>query len=189
MTLEIGSNTSTIAQSITSGLSSIPNDAHPTLVQVKAAYGSVMGFITKYSNNYGSGVLSRYDGKYYGVSINDGIVTVEELALNSKFGILLTPTNASAKVTIVSGGYIKVGAIVIVNVHITVDQSVTGDDTICVFPAPLNSNQAVIPMAPSSSGIGNGKIMYIRENGEARFFQGESSGASYNISGAYIARS
>lgn len=109
--------------------------------------------------------------------------------LNSNFSTLLTPTNVSANVTIASGGYVKVGTIVIVNVHINVDQSVSGDDTICVFPAPKASNQAVLPMAPSSSGIGSGKIMYIRENGEARFFQGEASGTSYNICGAYIARS
>lgn len=95
MALEIGSSTSTIAQSITSGLSSIPNDGHPTLIQVKAMYGAVMGFITKYSNNYGSGVLSRYDGKYYGVSINNGTVTVEELALSSKMGDYHTNSSTS----------------------------------------------------------------------------------------------
>ena len=110
-------------------------------------------------------------------------------ALNSNFSTLLTPTNVSANVTIASGGYVKIGTIVIVNVHINVDQAVTGNDTICTFPAPRVGNQAVLPMAPSSSGIGSGKVMYIRENGEARFFQGEAAGTSYNISGAYIARS
>lgn len=115
--------------------------------------------------------------------------TETTLATFAEVSSLLSPTNVSANVTIASGGYVKIGTIVIVNVHINVDEAVTGNDTICVFPAPRLGNQAAIPMVPSSSGISDGKVMYIRENGEARFFQGEASGTSYNISGAYIARS
>lgn len=57
----------------------IPSDNRPHLVNVYAQYGSQFGFMCRYTDNYGVGVLARYDGKVNAVFLNNGTVTVRAI--------------------------------------------------------------------------------------------------------------
>lgn len=110
-------------------------------------------------------------------------------SLNNSLTQCLLPTDISSKITIRAGGYIKVGHIVILNLQFTIVNAVTSSDDLFTLPWPLGGNQAAIPLANYNSGLDTGGILYIRDNGIARLYQGASGGTSLNASGCYISRS
>ena len=65
-------------------MAKIPADDRPRFVKINSSYGAWYGYMNCYENNnhqprYGSGVLTRYDGKMKAVFLNDGSVSIKNI--------------------------------------------------------------------------------------------------------------
>lgn len=78
--ISFGATSKTLTQNLQDNWAiAIPNDGKVYCVEIAAQYGTCYGFISRYSNSYGAGVVSRYDGNTYGIYLNNGTVTVKTL--------------------------------------------------------------------------------------------------------------
>lgn len=76
--ITFGSTSSDISTVLSSNWTTdVPNDGVPHLAKVNAQYGSCYGYLSRYDDSYGSGVLTRYDGSVYNVFLNNGTVTIK----------------------------------------------------------------------------------------------------------------
>ena len=79
-TIHIGDGTQSLGTTLQNAwVSNVPNDGEIHMVRVSTQGGAYFGFLTRYANNYGAGLLSRYDGISAGVYLNNGTVTTKPL--------------------------------------------------------------------------------------------------------------
>ena len=144
-------------------------------------------YISNANNGYFAGVLySITDADYVNFSFKNGAWAFKSYAPNAKTTDLNEATNISGNLSNVDARYLKIGRLVVAHLRFTVSTAVDGNTTLFVLPNPLNSEQAVIPMANANTGIGDGNVIYIRNNGECRAFGGLQAGMSINATGSYI---
>lgn len=62
----------------------IPNSGEPVFVELKVQYGACYGFMNRYDGAYGSGVVARYNGEVWGLSLDNGTVRAENILVRHK---------------------------------------------------------------------------------------------------------
>lgn len=78
--IEFGDNTKELTPNLQDNWSTaIPNDGKTYFVKISALYGDFYGTICRYSTNYGTGIVSRYDGRVYRIQMNNGVCTAYQL--------------------------------------------------------------------------------------------------------------
>lgn len=135
---QFGDTSKTLATVLTENWQNeIPNaKPYPILVQVQADSTNYYGFLSRYSTKYGSGVLTRYDGKCYLCFLNNSTVTVRSIGEDVSTG---TITKASR----VTSGTVdcltcrKTGNVVTVSgrIHTITDNTVKANGECFVIPS------------------------------------------------------
>lgn len=78
--ISFGSNAKTLTQNLTDNwMTAVPNDGKIYLVKIISQHGDFYGTICRYSNNYGAGVVSRYDGRVCRIQMNNGLCSSYQL--------------------------------------------------------------------------------------------------------------
>lgn len=78
--IEFGDNTQEITPNLQNNwASAVPNDGKTYFVKISVIYGDYYGTICRYSSNYGTGIVSRYDGRVYRIQMNNGVCSAYQL--------------------------------------------------------------------------------------------------------------
>ena len=73
LVVEFGSDSKELTQNLTDNWrTAVPNDSRTYFVRINSMYGAFYGVICRYSDGYGTGVVSRYDGKVYRIQMDNG---------------------------------------------------------------------------------------------------------------------
>ena len=128
--IEFGTSSKTIDQNLTDYWTTyIPNDGKPHLVKINAMYGVCVGFLSRYSDLYGSGCLTRYEGTMYRVALSNGTVWNGPVALKSEIE-LVAPTYNNGSYGTQNFFVRAVGRVVTLNGYFTFTNAPTGEVTI-----------------------------------------------------------
>lgn len=73
MLITFGTNSKELTQNLTDNWrTAVPNDSRVYFVRIVSMYGDFYGVICRYSDVYGAGVVSRYDGRVYRIQMGNG---------------------------------------------------------------------------------------------------------------------
>ena len=78
--VQFGSSSKTLTQNLTDEWATAVPEGHPVFVTISAQYGAYYGYLCRYSTNYGSGVVTRYNGNAHAVFMNAGTITVKTIS-------------------------------------------------------------------------------------------------------------
>lgn len=73
MVIEFGTSSKELTPNLTDNWrTAVPNDSRVYFVRIDSTYGAFYGVICRYSDVYGTGVVSRYDGRVYRIQMDNG---------------------------------------------------------------------------------------------------------------------
>lgn len=80
MVIEFGTSSKDLIPNLTDNWrTAVPNDSRVYFVRIDSMYGAFYGVICRYADVYGTGVVSRYDGRVYKIQMNDGSCSAYQL--------------------------------------------------------------------------------------------------------------
>ena len=186
--IKFGTSSKTIEQNLADDWTTyIPNDGAPHLVQINAQYGVCVGFLQRYSNSYGSGCLTRYEGSLFRVTLDNGTVSCDSIfSYDVAAAAGVSPTNFSETLyncegTIVSHlRYHRSGKIVLIEGRLTINNYRRTGGTPgfqITLPNGLKSKRAINIVAAGINGLFNGdeKIFSLGENTQFGVTQGSGT--------------
>lgn len=109
---------------------------------------------------------------------------IDELNTKLNPNTFIPVTPASPDVTIVQGGYIKVGKIVFVSINLRTSVVVSGNIICKGLPIPLIN--AYVPLSGINTSSGNIPFTYVNQNGELASVTEANKG--FVVTGAYICK-
>lgn len=78
-TIHFGSNQTDLKTNLENNWTTAMPNGSIRFVQIASQYGDFYGYLSRYSSNYGSGVLTRYNGTSAIVTLSNGTVTVYDI--------------------------------------------------------------------------------------------------------------
>ena len=73
LVIAFGTSSKDLTSNLTDNWSTaVPNDSRVYFVRINSMYGAFYGVICRYSDVYGTGIVSRYDGRVYRIQMNNG---------------------------------------------------------------------------------------------------------------------
>ena len=189
--IEFGTSAKSIDQNLADYWTTyIPNDGVPHLVCITALYGRCVGFLSRYSDVYGSGCLTRYEGTIYRVCLDNGSVSNQPLALNRQLATsyeehddwLVSSESGSGSVLFIQ----KMGKMIILNLR-TSSRTHTDNDTIANLPVGYRPIVTIdVPAWINGSGAG---VCRIASDGAVRTWlipSGTASAGRVYLYAAYL---
>lgn len=158
--LSFGINSQSLQTVLTNNWQSkVPPDGRPVLCHITSSDGNYFGYLTLYSVKYGSGILTKYDGKTIAVFLNNGTVSSKNITPESVSQGNLTKVDSHIT-NVERARFDRAGRVVIVGVTFTVTGTIDNTTAVLFSGAP----KAVTPVRAVIAQSNGSKIIRLEAN-------------------------